>query len=604
MDVRMGQQTIATKNVRVFTPRGDHETGRMVVWWHGGIEKNNKDNSVPLVVVFFRKIYDDGRFGPFVSRPIALTALGLIPLGSIVEDGHRVADLYFDTNNFEVDFTMGSWNFVSPYEESIANRPNPINQSDYKLCYNNDKNWLLNFPLTEGKSLIIPCMVFYTRVYGRSAEVKRVLATYPWEDAQPRLYLPITHAITPGGWAVKLHRRMTNSDVVFLAHIKYDQYANKAAREIYAQIESGHLNQNNNSRPNKEAHTFIKARPWFQGAAKIKVKGTWINGGKTYLALRIVGVSDPSGVPIERDRENTNKADAPAPEENKGKAWAGVPERNIKIPEIINLTDAEAPDGDSSSIEIEEDEFEVIGPSRVVIDTRRSQAESSSGKPSDGGDPDSYSTGETYGSGKKVGHGSIHTPQVMESQGVLRDMWNAMLHAKKEQPELIKAVEWFTFEVGFSSIEEPMLISLEPFDANEKVEIDVRNWLYFDVKNKLPRGVLIAKIKTPKHDVYIIEIQRRIKPGIKQQGKREELLRGVVFILDEGDDFTLLLSSLLSSIRHIKGVVQKLEGKYFNKSWTFKHAKSREESAPCTAALKNALSKTGVVLNTKGNREK
>lgn len=112
--------------------------------------------------------------------------------------------------------------------------------------------------------------------------------------------------------------------------------------------------------------------PWFQGAAKIKVSGFWINSGRTFLGLRIMGGSDPQGEIIQRDRENPNKVEKPAEGEGEGKVYDGAPERVLnKLPDIIDLTDAEAPDHGSPTVDVEEDDYEELGEPRVVIDVRR-----------------------------------------------------------------------------------------------------------------------------------------------------------------------------------------------------------------------------------------
>lgn len=577
-----GIKTVPTSQVRIFQPE-EHEKGRLVVWWYGRIEKNHRATDVPLVVVFLKKIDDKGRpFGRYLERRIALSELGPIPLGSVLDGGQRVSLSYLDEADFDIDFTHGNWRFVSPAERRESTQPSPINMDDYPLPYARERGWLLDFPLGSGKNLLIPSLVFFIRAYGRSAEVKRVLATYPWPEAQRRLYTP-EQPSEPGRWAIKLTKRMRNGDSVLLAHLHYDPYAQKSGREIYGQIESAFSKV--------EPHAYIQVRPWFEGEAKVKVKGIWINGGRTFLALRVMSVSDPQGVPIERDRDNTNKVDAPAAEGDEGKAWVGAPRRSPRqLPEIIDLTDADAPDDDSVIIEIEEDEFVVLGTPRTVIDVRRPQAKSSSGKPGDGGNPDTFSTGEAYGSGKGVGYASIHAPQVMESHGVLRDMWNAMLYAKRTHPDLIQKVEWFTFDRGFCSDAEPQIIPLKPFYDDDEVDTGVRNWLYLDVQERVSRGVLVARLSIGQKHVHILEIQRRARKG----GESEESFQGLVFKLEHDGQFDSCLRTMLSSIRSEKGVMKKLGGKCPGESRSFNHLPAREGKPAGEPALWNALSKVGI----------
>lgn len=60
-----------------------HEKDELIVWWYGGIVKNYRAESVPKVVVFFRKLDKNGNLGTFEPRYIALTFIGLLRIGSI-----------------------------------------------------------------------------------------------------------------------------------------------------------------------------------------------------------------------------------------------------------------------------------------------------------------------------------------------------------------------------------------------------------------------------------------------------------------------------------------------------------------------------------------
>lgn len=419
-----------------------HEKDELIVWWYGGIAKNHKAESVPKVVVFFRRLDKDGNLGSFERRNIALTFLGLLRIGSIWKDGEcrSEAIMPIEQKKIDVDFTQGMWKFVSPAQAAKAGIENPINQNEYPLYFANDKNWLIDFPLANGKNILIPCTEFFVRYYGRSEEVPRVLATYGWEEVNKRFYVPFDQPVTPNTWSIKLKSRMYNSDVVFLAHMKYDPYTAFAAKNINSQIEISFLN--------KEPFAFIQAGPWFEGKAQLLVSGRWINKGKTFLALRILGGSDPQEATIQRDRENSNKNDGPAGAEL-GNPTGGRPPRIIKKPpEIVDLTDDQEPDQGAGSVEIEEPDFIVLGEHRVIVDVRRNKSTNKPGKPRDAGDVKEFSSGEPHGGGKGVGFASIHATAVMESEGMLRDMWKALHYVKATHPSLILSVEWFTFEAG------------------------------------------------------------------------------------------------------------------------------------------------------------
>lgn len=570
-----------------------NEKDELIVWWYGGITKNYRAGTVPKVVVFFRKLDKDNKLGIFVRKDIALTFLGLLRIGSIWQAGSCRSEAVFPFlhEKFDVDFSQESWKFVSPAQAVQSGESNPISQIDYQLPFSFDRNWLLDFPLKDGGNLLIPCLEFLVRCYGRSEEVPRVLATYPWQQVQSRFYLPFDQPAIPNTWSVKLTSRVYNGDIVCLAHMLYDQYAERAAKNIYSQIETSFGNGN--------PFAFIKVAPWFQGDAQVLVSGLRINNGRTFLALRILGCSDPLEDPIQRDRENSNKADEPAERADVEKAWNGTPRRVLKRPpEIVDLTDDKEPDQGAASVEIEEPEFVVLGEQRIVIDVKRDRATTKSGTPGSGKEPGSFASGEPHGTGRGVGHASIHARPVMESQGMLRDMWKAMGVLKKKHPDSISSVEWFTFEDKYSTEDKPKLVGLKPFEG-EEVSTEIRNWLYHDTTKKIARGILVARIMVRGKSIYITEIQRRGYTREDEDGNStdsEESFKGYIFILNDHAKFESWLRNLLSEIRYKKGVVQKLVGGCPGVAAAFKHSKAIRDVVSCESAVINALSKVGVKI--------
>jgi len=433
---------------------------RLVVWWFGGFETHHRIDVVPRCVVFFRELQEDGTLGSFRRKSIGVTHLGLLRLGSVWQDGRCEGLIKLDAQTFDVSFDVDGWTFVSPADTAASGQPAPFRQEEYQLRYERDRNCLLDFRLPGGRNLLIPCLEFFTRFYGRSAEVRRVLATYPWEQALPRLIKPHEGAVPPDTWPVRLTRRMHNADVVLLAHALYDEYTRKCCASIYAQCAHAF--------DCKEKYAFLKVRPWFRDGAKLKVEGYWVNESRTFLGLRVRGGSDPNGVRILRNRDkNVSSGDG---QDDKGQDLDASRATRVlaRLPEIIDLTDTEEPDNDAPSVDVNEDAFEILGEPRAVVDRRRPGSVDSKATRTDGTDPAKFSTGEAHGSGKNVGHASVHAKVEMESEGILRDMWKALRYLAKKQPEDISSVHWFTFEDGFQAREEPRLIALQPYSPQDE----------------------------------------------------------------------------------------------------------------------------------------
>lgn len=571
-----------------------HEKDELIVWWYGGIAKNYRAESVPKVVVFFRRLDKNGNLGTFERKNIALTFLGLLRIGSIWKDGECRSEAVMpaEQKTIDVDFTQGTWKFVSPAQAAMDSIENPINQNDYQLYFANDKNWLIDFPLANGKNLLIPCTEFFVRYYGRSEEVPRVLATYGWGEVNKRFYLPFDQPVRSNTWPIKLKSRLYNGDVVFLAHMKHDQYTQLAAKNINAQIEI--------SFSRKEPYAFVQVSTWFKGKARVLVSGLWINKGKTFLALRILGGSDPQEAPIQRDRENSNKTEGAAGAEL-GNLPDGRPLRILrKPPKIVDLTDDDEPDHGAPTVEVEEPDFVILGEPRAVIDVKRNRAKKKTVTMlGEGEEPKSYSSGDPHGSGKGVGNASIHARTVMESHGTLRDMWNAMRLLKKKHPKLVSSVEWFTFESGFSSEVEPKMVGLKPFDEDNEVTTEIRNWLFYDVYNKDPRGILVVRLVVAGVSIYFIEIERRPRTKKDSDGNpvdTEESFMGFVLVLDDQSQFESWLGNFLSGVRYVRGIVQKLVAHCPGKAAAFKHTTAKNDEVPCKAAVLNALEKVGIEI--------
>lgn len=570
-----------------------------VVWWYAGIYRNPLDASQPHCRVVFRK-KDSNDWSPnaAIVRRVPLTWLGQLRIGTVWRESKCRSELAFDVNRFDVDFTKGKWKLTSFYETVSAKAPPPYPEAQYPLPYPKDRAWFLEFPVKTGGKLLIPCIEFFSRIYGRSAEAKRILATYSWDGVQDsakgRLYAPVDEPEEPGIWKVKLGDRLVNDDAVFVAQVKYDQYTEHAAKDIYAQIESQY-----NADPKKA--TFLKATPWFQGEAEIWVKGIWFDHKRSFLALQILGCSNPDGPPIQRFHDDAEEEGNPGDGDLAAEDQGGG--RRV-VPNNIELTGDAAPDRGAVTGEVHDPDFIVLGKPRVVIDIRKPRINSGSGGSRKSGitATSTFSAGDPHGAGKGVGRALIHAKQVLESHGMLRDMWNALLYLAKKRPGQISSVEWFTFDAGFNKNAEPELIALQPFGKGDKVKTSVRNWLYLDPVKQTPRGILIAKVIAAGKAVYILEIQRRPRAKLDDAGNKletEESFSGLVFALNDQEKFELVLRETLEQIRQAKGIIKDVIARCLGllaqgKAADFKHSTANSDKVPAEAAVINALGKVGV----------
>jgi len=582
----------------------------LVTWWHCGLVKSHKAGHQPKVLVCFRRVEAGNRLGEFVYRRIPVTELGQFDIGTIWKGKAAREELRLKVATFQLDFNAGAWRYRSVGELQTDTTDAPLPSEKYRLP---DANLLapsqvIQFPITDDHvGVLVPCLTFFSRCYGRSPHVKRALTTYPLVQAEDELFAPLVEPAPPNAWPINLRRRVVNADTVYLAHLRYDSYTKAQSRPIWGQLEAA---AGNGSGP-----AFLRIGPWFEGPARVKAKGIWLIQDKRFLALQIIGCSEPGGVPIYRDRQNTNKTGPLAEGAEPGLAWQGSAGKVLAPRPIIHVSSEEQPDGDAASIEIPDRDFELLGIPRIVVDVQREHSRSSASSERGGGpEPDRFSGDDPQGRGKGVGLGSFKASTVMESNGVLRDIWNVLLKLKTTKPDLVLTVEFYTPSDGFSTAEEPRLIALEPFDDDERATLEsrVKNWPLLDTKAGTPRGVLLARILTPKGHVHFFEIERRVraqkstttesdedgeKKGEEKQELKEESYKGMVFNLDDPSRLEAWLDFLLNRVRYACGVLDKLAGACPGRAHTFIHAPAKSESWPCERSVMHALEKLGIIEN-------
>lgn len=566
------------------------DDAKYVVWWYCGITKNNRDNSQPLVLVGFRKLIGNNEFSnSMVFESVSLVLLSQLNIGTVWKNGVCVGKLVFKTRLFELDFKKEYWK----YENFHQKKDGPFPMQIYPLKYERDVNWLVSFNLEEGK-LVIPCLEFFTSSYGTSAEFRRCIGTYPWEDlVRERLYASYSVTETPGEWTVAIGKKLVDADAIPLAHLKYDPYTRKAVKSIYPQLETqfSHL----------ESLAFIRVGPWHQKRVQLRVQGIEFDEGRSFLGLRITGLSHPESPKINLIKERSSKEEGDVNEDE------SIDIGQKKLADFSDLAPATsflAPDRDVASLIINDSDFEVLGSYNPIVKhytSKSSDAISVNSVPTSD-IVGTVSGGDAYGTEKEIGGLGIHkknTP-TLESYGILRDMWNAALFFKNHYPHRISSVTWYSPETGFSHEIEPTLIAFEPYGVKDAPkDKTTRNWPYIDPHTSLLRGVLVVRIVIDGQQIYILEIQRRSQNRKNQQGSvvdSEEAFQGLVFQLNNQVGLDHWLAGVIIETRTVKGVLKKLIDYCPGKAACFRHNASSSDKVPCESAVRNALRKMGVDL--------
>ena len=378
---------------------------------------------------------------------------------------------------------------------------------------------MLVFPLGNGRSLWIPCLECFSRCYGRSQEIKRVLSLCPWKNARRRLFglREMPEGDGSDVWMVRLQRPFVCEDAAFLAHVWHDPYAQGRAKSIYAQLESRLPSVAGDSLRWK---SFVQVGPWFEGPADVVVLGFWVgdeSDGK-FLALRLDGCSDPKGVPVRYVRGDAGKSST-------GAAAKGARARLVtkrKAPSRVRATDRVEPDRGPPSIVFKDPPFEVLGERRDVKQVKAGDELPIRAVKWAGSEPAAYSSSEPHSTGKGVHGISLVAPDFRHLGDVLSDMWETFLHLRESNPAVVSSLAWvaldrdsrFRHRVDGS----PQLIPLEPFTPARDNDLPGRvlNWPWLDPKDlgRGRRGLLVVHVKVREVPAYFVEVQRR-------PGKRE-----------------------------------------------------------------------------------
>jgi hypothetical protein len=572
------------KRVEFSYPRADVQqnagvkalTGDVIVWWYGPVRQNRKARTIPHVIVLFRELDANDRPGDFKQVKIALSHLSYYRIGTIWRQGKCVSDTELARiDPKKVDFTENTgWRYTSRYDARRQKLPQTFRDTDYPLFYQDgDKCWLLDFDLGGGKNMLVPCVEFLVRAYARSSEVCRALTALPWEDIFSAFYdtaTPDQHE-----WIIRPSRHMRDGDAVYLAHLMYDPYTAHQSRLVNSQVLSS----------GPENSVLLKVAPWFKGPAQIEGRGVWVNGGNTFMCLDITGCSEPPGDEIVLQRLNF---DTDQGIDGTGRTVMPRPVRTALADEFVAALDQLDPDYHSETTVVKTAPFKTLGSQRKIKKRPHTVKANTGRRGPNPPNANTHSTGKGSGSGKQTGKLLLEADAVLESRGVLRDVWRA-LHDIATTNQQVTDLHWYTPSERFKADGEPKLIALDPHDHQTGKPI---SWAYLDTITKQPRGVMIVRMKIASDRYFLIELQRR------QKGDEEtESFAGVLFPshLNNYEELQDFVEEFCSLIRFKNGVVRNLKHLFPDKAKFFNHSPHEERILHRTVLI-NAFRDVGVSL--------
>ncbi len=564
----------------------------LVIWLYGGVWKSPNASHEPLVDVIFRRLDPDGTLHSTEVIPVALSFLGQLRIGTCWRAGRwageiQLEDLGVTAVNLRENVT---WRFVQLRDTLL------VSDEEYGLKSREWPVWLVEVDGWNEEKILIPCVEFFIRCYGRNSESARILATYPWDMVLQRFFYDFP--TEPSDQRIQLKNWVSSSEGVFLWHLLHDPTTRDACKRIYAELDAQFGPATKHS-----TKAYLKAGPWFEGTALLMGKGRWLADGKTFLCLQLTGFSDPKGPVIDIERSSFVTDGTHDGGWHRQKRVKELPEN-----QRVSLTDAEPPDVDSETLRVPNYPIHQLGDRRRIRTTQRTHKGSNGNVLASSNGHALHAPGEGQGSSKGVGSVEFQTQLNWESQGDLKAMWAACGLLAEKYTDIISSVEWFTFERGYQTIGPPELELLRPLE-NASLSPKVRNWPYLDVRERVMRGLLIIRIRAGLRSFYIIESQRR--PRYVAQARDAENASNaetedaaghqcLLLEISAGENDTRhALKEICSNIRYVQGQVRNIRLDAGFPKITFNHSKRAPGEFLFEGVLVSKLAELNLKLETK-----
>ena len=547
---------------------------KLIVVWRGALKQNVRDRAQPKVAVLLQELTDDmsgltaKRYCLFFNANL----LGIVRIGTIWEiDSHGKAELLLASNynkrTFKVDCQPGNYEILSLKDieclSSSRNASFPI-LGQWDGYFANSK--VIKFTTTKGFTVLVPCLEWFTRTYGVSASMRRVLLTDSLRYAKRKIFaVPSEPYFLPKeDWYVCANKALTIGDACFLAHLQHSDSVRARVDDIFNHI----ITADNPER------MFIPIQPWNDNVCMISVRGMMLNDNKTFLALNVNGFENPICPKIHLDKGFTYKElddnqdpkpPTPQGEEDEEEVRHEFDDDDPEIEQDGN------PGGSSNTRRVYDDEMEFFNqPEIQKVWTANETAPDSESDEHSGGYPtvgpsddeplDTGSIGDPEGSNNELDNINLTTPSVVKDKGILRVMWMSFMLFKKRYPKMLRSVEYFTFSEGFvasASDGDLKMVKFPNADVNARDEI--KKWLKKPVPDR-NRGCFVIRLLGAKGFIYVLEIERT-RHQTKQCDLVESNFKGLVFTLEDDSVFEKALNSILASTLEAGG--------FFSKSITF-----------------------------------
>lgn len=443
----------------------------------------------------------------YISVPINI--LHYFFIGSVWKEGKAIKQVklkeYLVTANQAFEGNRDNVNYQPFYdkEKSKYNKPFLPNLYTIESDYNNyryDKNQLIKIQQDGIDFIIHPLHLFCTH-YGMSADIKRILTAYDWDEVKKRFYLDINEPSLYHEKHVVVSKYFVKKDAIFLHHLKYDKAVTLERTKKL----------NNEIKVSDENPNPIKVQFWHDQKVQLKIRGIELNG--VILCAEVLGINQPEGDDITLVLHRNKKVEERNIQSNGNEKLAIKKYKREVNTEYLGtkITDGEPDNRTSQSIR---KRFEELGRKRI-INTLNIQHQHNNPYQTKGIQPKEVNElgfGDRYGAEGNVGLASCYLDDSAESKDIkLYRLWDmakdfALLNSAK--------VHWFTPNKGFCDDDNLVFLSLE-----------------HDTAFAYPEIALVIRIELDDEIFYIIDFSQKL---------HDISMSGIVYQESDDEDFISL----------------------------------------------------------------
>ena len=537
----------------------------IVVWYDDKLifhRKHTQANVKIKLVNLTRPTYGDEHKLSVLYITVPINVLHYFSIGSVWKNGKAIKQVqlneYLITANQEISEKRDNVSYCTFNDTKHQRRSTPFEPNLYTIgsdCnnYRYDQNQLIKIQ-QEGTDFIVHPLQLFCSHYGMSADIKRILATYNWDNVRERFYLDENEASLHSQKHVLLPKHFVKKDAIFLYHLKYDATTLYKVKKLSQEILLSH-----------QTYIPINVPFWHTQPVQLKIRGIELEG--VVLCAEIIGINQPEGDDITIVLHRNNKADSKLPEKGEQPIIKRY-KREVKTENLPNkIIDSEP---DNRTVQDIKKLFENLGKQRII---NQIKLESKNNNPPQRQallpkEANASGFGDYYGAEGSTGLAVCYLDDSAENKDIrLFRLWEMA----KDFASLNRGTaHWFTPNLGYRDDDNLVFLSLE-----------------HDTAFAYPKIAFVIRIVLGNETFFIIDFSQK---------SHDILMSGIAYKVSNSEDFISINDIQTSKLSEILSEViakEQLPTEYISEQNTeeVKIATFRHPSAESSNWVYNGISK-------------